>query len=132
MMAYCQASRPSLDAPGVPAVVLDANGRKVFDAFTPTASIALHASQGLLGLLRLDNPTGHFSYGRGFKGGGFNQIAFLTREDSDALDTFDPEFRDALSLLPSPSNLRRRSHLPLLRRTRNLNRRTRRHWLRRR
>ena len=84
--------------PGVPQVILDASGDKNFDAWTPMASLSLRAPDAVLDPLRLDHLLGYFTYSRGFKGGGFNQIAFSTRDSSDALDLFDPEFLDSFEL----------------------------------
>lgn len=84
--------------PGVPQVILDAGDSKSFDAFTPTVSIALRAPEDVLESVRLDHVMGYFTYSRGFKGGGFNQIAFSTRDASEGLDPFQPEYLDSFEL----------------------------------
>src|SRR5262249_51755093 len=88
----------TLAAPGVPQVVLNADGSKVFDAVTPMATITLRAPDALLHSLRLDHLMGYFTYSTGFKGGGFNQIAFSSRQETPALQPFDPEYLDSYEI----------------------------------
>jgi len=88
----------TLAAPGVPQVVLNANGSKVFDAVTPMATVTLHATDALLHSLRLDHLMGYFTYSTGFKGGGFNQISFSTRQETPALQPFAPEYLDSYEI----------------------------------
>jgi iron complex outermembrane receptor protein len=88
----------TLAAPGVPQVVLNANGSKVFDAVTPMATVTLHATDALLHSLRLDHLMSYFTYSTGFKGGGFNQISFSTRQETPALQPFAPEYLDSYEI----------------------------------
>src|SRR5262249_6205252 len=77
---------------------LQPHGRDVVDAVTPMATITLRAPDALLHSLRLDHLMGYFTYSTGFKGGGFNQIAFSTRQETPALQPFDPEYLDSYEI----------------------------------
>lgn len=57
--------------PGAPPQ-LDDGGRAVYDAWTPVASVALHAPDRWLARLPVDRATAYLTYAEGFKGGGFN------------------------------------------------------------
>ena len=68
----------------------DGSGRRVFTAWTPTASVALLAPDSWLESAQLDHLMGYFTYSRGFKGGGFNAVIDPAAE-GDQLDPFEPE-----------------------------------------
>jgi iron complex outermembrane receptor protein len=66
-----------------------------FEAWTPTASLALTLPQDLMGDLPLDHLMGYFTYAQGFRGGGFNAV--LT-SNLDTLTPFDPETLDSFEV----------------------------------
>ncbi len=53
----------------------DEAGSKIFDAWTPMASLALTTPEDLIDETPLDHLMGYFTYSAGFKGGGFNGVA---------------------------------------------------------
>lgn len=71
----------------------DQSRSKVFDAWTPMASLALTAPDAWLGEAPIDHVMSYFTYSRGFRGGGFNGLLIAT----DASE-FQPEFLDSFEL----------------------------------
>jgi iron complex outermembrane receptor protein len=67
-----------------------------FDGWTPTASLALTATDSVLDMTggSLNHLMGYFTYARGFRGGGFNGNARTTEEG----ESFEPEFGDSFEL----------------------------------
>jgi iron complex outermembrane receptor protein len=84
--------------PDVPVILLDDQGRKVFDAWTPMASIAVRAPEWMFDDIPIDHLMGYFTYSRGFKGGGFNAAVAATRNVSQEVEQFDPEFLDSFEV----------------------------------
>ena len=75
-------------------IVRPTHSRKIFDAWTPSGTIALKAPDGWLDRLDgVDHVMTYFTYARGFRGGGFNGGA--RTESPEALTSFDPEFIDS-------------------------------------
>lgn len=71
----------------------DQSRSKVFDAWTPMASLAFTAPESWLGEAPVDHAMGYFTYSRGFRGGGFNGLLIAT----DASE-FQPEFLDSFEV----------------------------------
>lgn len=65
------------------------SGRKVFDAWTPMASLALTMPEDWL-IDEVDHIMGYFTYSQGFKGGGFNGVSQPRGVDASQF-AFDPE-----------------------------------------
>jgi iron complex outermembrane receptor protein len=76
--------------------LVNAAERKIFDDWTPMASIALHAPDGWLEPLQVDKSMLYFTYSRGFKSGGFNGNA--RGGSAEELDDYDPETLDSFEL----------------------------------
>jgi iron complex outermembrane recepter protein len=71
--------------------------KEIFDAWTPSATVALTAPDSLLDRLwQTDHLMTYFTYARGFRGGGFNGGARTTSLES--LTSFDPEFIDSYEI----------------------------------
>lgn len=68
-------------------------GRRLFDAWTPMASLALTMPEDWLMDLPLDHLMGYFTYAQGFKGGGFNGVSQPRGVPPDQF-AFDPETLD--------------------------------------
>ena len=78
-----------------PPATLDADERAIFDAVTPMASIATVVPDEYLDGTEVDHLMGYFSYGRGFRGGGFNGVI---DPSATSLDQFGPEFLDSFEV----------------------------------
>lgn len=77
-----------------PIIVPPTFSKEIFDAWTPSATVALTAPDSILERLwRTDHLMTYFTYARGFRGGGFNGGARTTSPES--LASFDPEFIDS-------------------------------------
>lgn len=75
-------------------VVPPTDNRATFDAWTPSATVALSAPPDLLDRSGfLGHLMGYFTYARGFRGGGFNGGARTNTPES--LASFEPEFIDS-------------------------------------
>ncbi len=83
-----QNTDPRTDAPPT----LDIDKSKVFDAWTPMASIAFALPEDMLDWGNFDHLMTYFTYSRGFRGGGFNGVLSPTATD---LNQFEPEFVDS-------------------------------------
>jgi len=79
-------------------ILLDADGRAIFDAWTPMGSIQATAPDDWLEETPLDFLMGYFTYARGFKGGGFNAAASATRQVAQDLEPYQPEFLDSFEI----------------------------------
>ncbi len=80
-----------------PEIIPFTSSRQIFDAWTPSATVALTAPDGLLDHLGVvDHLMGYFTYARGFRGGGFNGGA--RTQSAEALAAFDPEFIDSFEI----------------------------------
>lgn len=78
-------------------IVRPTDSRQTFDAWTPSATVALKAPADLLDDVGgIDHVMGYFTYARGFRGGGFNGGA--RTESAESLAAFDPEFIDSYEL----------------------------------
>ena len=73
------------------------SGSKVFEEWTPMASVALSAPDSWLGPARLDHLMTYFTYARGFRGGGFNSAPNAASDDG-SLPTFNPEALDSFEI----------------------------------
>ncbi len=71
-----------------------AAGAKVFDAWTPTVSVALTAPDEVLDAGRFDHLLAYFTWSQGFRGGGFNALINIQEGGGDSLSSFDPETLD--------------------------------------
>jgi iron complex outermembrane receptor protein len=77
-------------------IMVDANERSIFTAWTPMASLALRPPERWLEDTPLDHLLGYFTYSQGFKGGGFNGN---TRSGvPDQLQAYAPEFLDSYEI----------------------------------
>lgn len=73
------------------------SGRRVFDSWTPTASLALTVPDEWLGDAGVEYAMGYFTYAQGFKGGGFNALSVPVGTNTDQL-SFEPETLDNFEL----------------------------------
>jgi iron complex outermembrane receptor protein len=85
-------------APNEPIVLLDDSDAKKFTAWTPMASLAATVPEDLLGDGPIDHFMGYFTYGRGFKGGGFNAAVAASRNIAQEVQPYDPEFLDSFEI----------------------------------
>ena len=77
-------------------IMVDANERSIFTAWTPMASLALRPPEQWLEDTPLDHLLGYFTYSQGFKGGGFNGN---TRSGiPDQLQAYAPEYLDSYEI----------------------------------
>jgi iron complex outermembrane receptor protein len=73
----------------------DEAGDKVFEKWTPMASIAATVPDDLLGDAPIDHAMGYFTYSQGFKGGGFNGVSTGGESaGTGAAFAYDPETLD--------------------------------------
>lgn len=83
-----------LDADGeVERITKEGYGDKVFEAWTPMASIAATVPEPWLESSSVDHIMGYFTWSQGFKGGGFNAVINPSDESNDLLP-FGPETLD--------------------------------------
>ncbi len=76
--------------------LIDADKRKVFQAWTPMGNISLDAPEELIGAVGLDHLLTYFTYSEGFKSGGFNGNSLS--EMPGVLDPFDQETLQSFEL----------------------------------
>jgi iron complex outermembrane receptor protein len=79
-------------------VTLDDDGRKIYDAWTPMASIAFRAPESVLEDFHQEHMMAYFSYSRGFRGGGFNGVVNPFTTEGDTIEKFKPEYLDSFEI----------------------------------
>lgn len=94
-----------------PAPLFADSESKVYDAWTPTASLAANAPESLLDGTPLQHALAYFTYARGFRGGGFDAV--VTPTQPDAIDPVAPEHLDSFEVGFKTSSFDRRLTLNL-------------------
>lgn len=88
-----QLNRRMDDAGEITAITKQTSGRKVFEAWTPMASLAATLPESYLEDTQVDHLMAYFTWSQGFKGGGFNAVINPSDESNDLLP-FGPETLD--------------------------------------